>query len=415
MSLHRQYRQSGSSGTNHFQLVVWASCMAFALFFAGAEVMLRLLSEEHPEGPILGNTILLPRDWSRVVAHRRLSWEQASRDYGLFVQDELLGWTVGPNRKGAGPHGETYFSNEDGLRTEQNGASLRSRSSALRIAILGDSYTFGEDVSYKDTWGHRLKTLMGPDAQVLNFGVPAYGIDQAFLRYLRDARDWHPDIVILSFISHDVVRTGMVYYWIGFQGAAVPGAKPRFVLNGEQLTLLNIPLPAPQEIYSTSSVDKLPFVQADSAYNAADWIPHFYQYSYVLRWLVSWSFNSSASLYRINHEDQKVNEAILNVFLRTARAAGSFPIIVFLPEYMEFRQSLHNGSGSDLLGKRVAREAGVEVLDLTPCLEEVPMEDRFTLGWHYTSHANGAVARCLHAHIDQIFPVTQKHKSSSDK
>lgn len=407
MSFLRHYRHSRRDSSNYLRLIVSTSCAAFALFFAGAEVMVRLLAEEHPEGPLVGNTILLPRDWTKVAAHRRLNWEQASRDYGLFSEDELLGWTVGRNRKGIGPHKETYFSNEDGLRTVQNGSSLRSRPAALRIALLGDSYTFGEDVSYEDTWGHQLASLMGLDVQVLNFGVPAYGIDQAFLRYLRDARDWHPDIVILSFISHDVMRTGMIYYWIGFQGAAVPGAKPRFILNGDQLSLLNLPLPAPEQVYSTTRIENLPFVQSDSAYRAADWEWHLYQYSYLLRFLVSWPFDLGASLYRLDHETQGVSEAILNSFVRTARAAGSFPIVVFLPEYMEFRQSLRNVSASDLLGRRVAREAGVEFVDLTSCLEEVSTDDRFTLGWHYTSHANGAVARCLHARLTQAYPRIQ--------
>ncbi|MBA3967033.1 MAG: SGNH/GDSL hydrolase family protein, partial [Nitrospirales bacterium] len=372
---------------------------------------LRVLAEETPEGPLLGNTTLLPRDWTRVLSHRRSIWERASREYGVFVTDEVLGWTVGRNRKGVGPFGETYFSNEDGLRAPKNGASLRERSSVLRIALLGDSYTFGEDVSYEDTWGHQLETRLGTDVQVLNFGVPAYGVDQAYLRYLRDVRDWKPDIVILSFISHDVVRSGMVYYWIGFAGAAVPGAKPRFSLAGKQLAPLNLPLPSMEQIHSVSTIGDLPFIELDSAYNSADWEWHLYQYSYLFRFLISWRGNPLSTSYEFDADIQQVSEAIFKSFIRTVQTDGALPMVVFLPEYTEFRHSFKPLSERDLLGRRVAREAGIEFLDLTSCLESVGDGDRFTTGWHYTPQANGVVARCLDQQITGAGVVGQEQKS----
>ena len=372
--------------------------------------MIRVLVEEGPEGPHLGNTALLPREWTQVLTHRRSIWEKASREYGVFVIDETLGWTVGRNRTGVGPFGETYFSNEDGLRTSQQGSLLKNQSPGLRIAILGDSYTFGEDVSYEETWGHQLEKRLGSGVQVLNFGVPAYGIDQAYLRYLREVRQWHPDIVILSFISHDLVRSGMVYYWIGFPGAAVPGAKPRFSLVGEQLTPINLPLPSPQQIQSTSTIGGLPFIESDSAYNPPDWEWHFYQYSYLFRFAISWSLNLTSTSYELDKDVQWVSEIILKTFVHTVQAADSLPMVVFLPEYTEFRNSSRLPSERELLGRRVAREAGVEFLDLTPCLESVVAVGRFTTGWHYTPQANGAVAQCLQGEIVRANALVQKRK-----
>ncbi len=412
---HYQHSRRNSSKHMYLHLVAAMGCVAFTLSIVGAEVMLRLLAEEYPEGPLIGNTLLLPRDWSKVVAHRRISWEQAARGYGVFTEDDTLGWTVGRNRKGVGPYNETYLSNDDGLRTLRNGASIRDRAVEVRIAIVGDSYTFGEDVSYEETWGHHLEHLMGPGVQVLNFGVPAYGIDQAYLRYLRDVRAWHPDIVILSFISHDLIRTGLLYYWIGFQGAAVPGAKPRFFLDGEQLKLLNLPLPSPESIGSTARIGDLPFVQFDTAYNARDWEPHLYQYSYLLRFAVSWPFDLGSSLYRLDRDVQKINEAILNSFVHTVRQAGSYPMVVFLPEYMEFQRSSGRVSERDLLGKRVAQEAGIELVDLTPCVETVPGSHRFTPGWHYTPQVNGAVARCLQSWIVESPAAIPRRQALSGK
>ncbi len=405
------YRHSRRTEVKDFRLVLSMGVVALALCFLGGEVLIRALAEETPEGPILGNTVLLPRDWARVLAHRRAHWAQASRDYGVFTSDETLGWTVGRNRKGIGPYGETYFSNEDGLRTRQNGVSVRDQSATLRIAILGDSYTFGEDVSFEDSWGHQLEVLIGSGVQVLNFGVPAYGIDQAYLRYVREVREWHPDIVILSFISHDLVRSGMVYYWIGFPGAAVPGAKPRFSLVGEQLTVLNFPLPSPEQIHSTSIIGDLPFIQFDSAYHPTDWEWHLYQYSYLLRFAISWQFDTGSASYELNKEDQKINEAILHSFVRTAKSAGSDPMVVFFPEYTELRNSSGMRSEPNLLGRRLASEAGVEFVDLTSCLETVAEGARFTAGWHYTPQANSAVAHCLQSRLLETNALRQLRKS----
>ena len=80
-----------------------------------------------------------------------------------------------------------------------------------RVALIGDSFTFGEGVRFEDTWGSVLGEALGTHCQVLNFGVPGYGIDQIYLRYMKDVRPWHPTIVIASFIEDDLWRTMSVY------------------------------------------------------------------------------------------------------------------------------------------------------------------------------------------------------------
>ncbi|MDP9131555.1 MAG: hypothetical protein M3M98_00270, partial [Nitrospirota bacterium] len=236
-------------------------------------------------------------------------------------------------------------------------------------------------------------------------------IDQAYLRYLREVRDWHPDIVILSFISHDLVRNGMVYYSIGFPGATVPGAKPRFSLVAEKLAPLNLPLPSPEQVHSAPSIADLPFIEADNTYSPADWDWHFYQFSYLFRFAISWKLPLLFTSYELDKDIQSVSEAILRSFVRTVHASGSIPMVVFLPEYTEFRHAFKPLSERDLLGRRVAREAGIEFLDLTSCLESVGDGVRFTTGWHYTPQANGVVARCLDQRITGAGVVGQKHKS----
>ena len=114
------------------------------------------------------------------------------------------------------PHGAEdsrgiYLSSVEGLRSPRVGMSFAGIPAKRRIAIVGDSFTFGLEVPYGQTWGHQLEVLLGPGVQVLNFGVDGYGVDQAFMRYQRDVAAWRPDVAILSVIDDDLRRTMGVY------------------------------------------------------------------------------------------------------------------------------------------------------------------------------------------------------------
>jgi len=84
------------------------------------------------------------------------------------------------NRQGGG---ELYFSSTEGLRSPRTNISFAARRPRHRVALVGDSFTFGMEVPYEDTWGAQLERALAGDVQVLNFGVDGYGVDQAYLRY----------------------------------------------------------------------------------------------------------------------------------------------------------------------------------------------------------------------------------------
>lgn len=373
--------------------------MTMLVTFLCAEVSMRLLVTNTPEGPSVRDTVLLPRDWPLVMMNRRLLWEQSSSRYGLFRFDEMLGWTVGSNRQGTGPHGESYFSSHEGLRIGGPDISLAGRATR-RIALLGDSYTFASDVNYEDSWGYRLEQKLGPATQVLNFGVPGYGIDQAYLRYERDVRAWHPEVVILALISHDVLRTTMVYYQIGFPGALVPGAKPRLTIRDGRLMPVNLPLPEPRTLFNSHRIADLSFVDYDRAYRSSEWNWHLYQWSYLLRFAVSWT--PSWNRHDLDEETWALNRAVLQTFARRVLEDGSIPLIVFLPSFTEFRDAGGRPHDRDLLGVRMLDYADMSYVDVLPCLDHPPSwHILFTTGWHYTPAANELIAQCLHAVIQQ--------------
>ena len=133
--------------------------------------------------------------------------KQAPSATSYFVPDDLLGWTVGRNRQS---NDGLYFSSSEGIRSNGPNVSYAARRPRYRVATVGDSFTFALEVPFEASWPYRLEQQFGHQTQILNFGVNAYGVDQAYLRYSRDVRPWHPDLVVLAFIQHDLYRSTLL-------------------------------------------------------------------------------------------------------------------------------------------------------------------------------------------------------------
>ena len=121
----------------------------------------------------------------------------------------------------------------------------------LRIVLVGDSYTRSAEVGYEDSWGlalqERLKAL-GIRAEVLNLGVGSYGMDQAYLRWTGQGRALRPDILLFGFQPENLKRNMNLFRPFYTGGVGFFLSKPRFVLDGDSLTLHNVPALEPQDI-----------------------------------------------------------------------------------------------------------------------------------------------------------------------
>jgi hypothetical protein len=110
-----------------------------------------------------------------------------------------------------------------------------SEADHLRIIALGDSFTWGNEVAAEENFAYLLNRADN-GLEVLNMGVPGYGIDQMVLKYERHGADLAPDLVILGIYVSDYERTTVAF---------TAAAKPLFQVVGEQLLLTNSPVPAP--------------------------------------------------------------------------------------------------------------------------------------------------------------------------
>jgi lysophospholipase L1-like esterase len=95
--------------------------------------------------------------------------------------------------------------NSQGFRTAEFGAKTPG---TVRIACVGDSWTFGMPVNQDETYPSRLAALVGaahPDRryEVLNFGILGYSSFQGLELIKRRVLDLSPDIVAIGFGMND--------------------------------------------------------------------------------------------------------------------------------------------------------------------------------------------------------------------
>ncbi len=391
------------------QLTLAMNLVTLSVGLLCSELVLRLLAKPTPHGDVVNGMLLVPKNWDRLRDHYRALWEKASRDQpagpasdvGYIVYDRDLGWSIGPNRRSANG---LYWSNSQGLRAPRPGESFPLPRSTPWIVALGDSFTFGEEVAYEDTWAARLEKLLGNRFAVANFGVGGYGVDQAYLRYLRDVRPWHPTVAVLGFISHDLFRSMSVYPFLSNPEWEIPFSKPRFLATAEGLQLLNVPTIPPAMIFAQSAVGKLPYVHYDRGYMPSEWQWEWYHFSYVARFLLTrfprWMpINANASEEAVF----ALNERILRSFIQQTTEAGTIPVIVYFPTAGDFRPERPN-----LTGKRFLQRTGIPYVDLTSCVLRLPDAERFTPGGHYSPRTNALVAECLAQHLRQILPTLKQ-------
>jgi hypothetical protein len=98
-----------------------------------------------------------------------------------------------------------YRINGQGLRANRE-YSLQKSPGTCRIGLFGDSFFFGLEADYKDTFGSLLEQRLresGISTEVLNFAVGGFGTAEMLQTYDKFGLKFDPDIVIFSWESSD--------------------------------------------------------------------------------------------------------------------------------------------------------------------------------------------------------------------
>jgi hypothetical protein len=114
------------------------------------------------------------------------------------------------------------------------------------MAAFGDSFTYCEQVGDAETWEEQLAKMVSAD--IYNFGVSAYGTDQAYLRFREELPKVGTPIVALGLITENINRIVNRYRPFYSDLTAHTLTKPRFVLRGGTRELIENPVRNENEI-----------------------------------------------------------------------------------------------------------------------------------------------------------------------
>lgn len=306
----------------------------------------------------------------RVVERARHGGARDRGGYdGAFVEHHpRLGWLGIPGRRVR--HRTTEFDcevalNARGLR-QREPPPLERRAGMRRVAVLGDSFTFGQGVPEEARFTEALAATL-PDCEVVNCGLIASGTDQQVLLYEELAGPHaNADVVVLAYTLENVVRNGARQRY--------GRAKPYFELTAAgELELAGVPVPA--QGAGSMSVDggrarglALPF---------KTWLRRNSRlYAFLRNRLaerVHRALDTDAAdpypEYGSGAAAWGVTRALFERLARSTRERGARLVVMLIPEPWHLRST---GSGARDTHQRAVRAAcassGIAVLDLTPVL-----------------------------------------------
>lgn len=156
---------------------------------------------------------------------------------GLSQYDRLLGWRLAPGWQGRHRHYDfdvAYTINRYGFR----GRGDDPAAAAHRIAVVGDSFTFGLGVNDEQTFTEVLNRDFANRIVFYNFGVPGYSTDQEYLLIKERVFLFAPhQIVLVVYLFNDLIDNLLPF---PFQTSR---AKPYFAAGAGGLELKNTPVP----------------------------------------------------------------------------------------------------------------------------------------------------------------------------
>ncbi len=303
--------------------------------------------------------------------------------WATVIYDSRLGWSFRPH---ATRQGGEFTVNGAGIRARREYAP-DPPPDTLRIALFGDSFTAGDDVADDQVWGARLEELLraaGIRGEALNFGVGAYGMGQAYLRWQHEGTRYAPDIVIFGLQPDNLKRNVNVFRQL-LHASGPPFSKPRFTLDDGALSLVNSPTLPPEALIAAFE-------------DFADHPLAAHEYWYQSRYAASnwWASSKLASLlytalkqndtdpdiYGQASEAGQLGRAILDAFAADVVAAGQHFIVVHLPLQAHLIWRFNGVEAPFAFLLQHARDS-YHTIDFDERLHPFHVDDRY---WSLTKH-----------------------------
>ena len=323
---------------------------------------------------------LIPLVSTRLKAGDELSWHRlwVNRHkntgkqiyYKFDLYDRTKGWIAKPNLRNVKVFNDKILNtNSKGFRGK-NEYSYGKNQDKTRILILGDSFTFGDEVSDNETYSYYLQKMI-PQAEVINLGMHGYGHDQMLIILKEEGIKYEPDIVILGFLQMDMQRN-----LLNFRDYA----KPKFVLDNRKLKLTASPVPSPEETMQS------------------DWIrPRLFDiFSLVERvFMVKSGFSA--------REEKGITTAILTEFIRMTDSIHARSIFAYLPAGEEISDRPALTSGEEYLFGLCQKNDNVKCFSARPYfIKKLAKGVTFKKNGHWGSTGHLTVAEAMkHYLVDE--------------
>ena len=148
-----------SSDNRKLAIACAMNALMLILTVSSLEIGIRLLSTSTSTGETFRGVPLYPQKWTKVVARYKATLERMTHEDPFLIYEPILGWTVGPSRRNSSGQD---ISSAEGLRAPQIGMTFTDRRTrhsglstkpvAVRIALIGDSMTYGYEVRREGSW-----------------------------------------------------------------------------------------------------------------------------------------------------------------------------------------------------------------------------------------------------------------------
>jgi hypothetical protein len=308
------------------------------------------------------------------------------------------------------------------------------------LSMYGDSFVFGSEVNDEHSWGNQIAKRLR--CRVSNYGVPAYGTDQAYLRFRHNDSDQSPR-VILNVSAENLIRNVNQNRSFLLTVASVGPFKPVFYFDDrDQLRLEPVPRldAGSYDAFVTNPGLILRHDYFVPGLNAYGKLQIGFPYSVdMLGALADKRLKDSLlSTFLVrspwwhefsdpSHHSRAfaITEAIVDQFVELATKRGKKPIISFLPWPRDFPTRIENGKWiySDLYarcqskgydcfdtGTAMVAKLGASELQSVQGICRYFCTDPKYLSGHYNERGNALLAEVTIEHLATQSPLGESSR-----
>ncbi len=300
-------------------------------------LFLCLAAAESASRIIIANDALFSRIATNDDSTWRLRWVKrhaGGQDMYYFFDeyDPLLGWRLQAGLKTDQKDGINLTTNSRGVRALRE-YSYEKPAGVKRILVVGDSFTFGEEVDDTQTYPYLLEQLL-PNTEVINLGIHGYATDQMLLYLKKEGAKYQPDIVLVGFLHEDMDRN-----LLSFRDYA----KPKYELKNGTLVLTHVPIPKPSTLIRTELFR-----------------PKLLDVARMFQNKRAWQSGQNQS------DMENITRALLVMMATTITDMGATPIFAYLPTSAESVTPAGNHTAGEQLLLAFCKDKELDCINLRP-------------------------------------------------